>query len=133
MDLIEAKIAEIKNLNLIYIFTTDNILKNKTDKYVGVKVLYDKDKTFSLDYKSEHFETFMKRILVRYNKEKDKRNIILLGDLTKKLVQDSFFTILEDKKEFKQTSGILVNNKKNHVMLYEKYLEKAIQVILKNL
>ena len=29
MDLIEAKIADIKNLNLIYIFTTDSILKNK--------------------------------------------------------------------------------------------------------
>ena len=34
---------------------------------------YDKDKTFSLDYKSEHFETFMRRILVRYNKEKNRR------------------------------------------------------------
>mgnify|MGYP006898692151 CR=1 FL=1 len=37
MDLIEAKIAEIKNLNLIYIFTTDNILKNKT-KEVNLKI-----------------------------------------------------------------------------------------------
>ena len=124
MDLIEAKIAEIKNLNLIYIFTTDNILKNKTDKYVGVKVLYDKDKTFSLDYKSEHFETFMKRILVRYNKEKNKRNIILLGDLTKKLMQDSFFALKEEKGESSQTSGILVNAKKNNVKAYHKYLNR---------
>ena len=131
MDLIEAKIAEIKNLNLIYIFTTDNILKNKTDKYVGVKVLYDKDKTFSLDYKSEHFETFMKRILVRYNKEKNKRNIILLGDLTKKLVQDSFFALKEEKKESSQTSGILVNAKKNNVKSYQKYLNKILKMILK--
>ena len=132
MNLIEAQIADIKNLNTIYIFTTDSILKDNS-KYIGAKVLYDKDKIFSLDYKSEYFESFIKKILVRYNKEKNKRNIILLGDLTKKLVQDSFFTILEDKKEFKQTSGILVNNKKNQVKLYEVYLEKAIQVILKNL
>lgn len=132
MDLIEAKIAEIKNLNLIYIFTTDNILKNKTDKYVGVKVLYDKDKTFSLDYKSEHFETFMKRILVRYNKEKSKRNIILLGDLTKKLVQDSFFALKEEKKESNQTSSIIVNAKKNNVKLYQKYLNKILKMILKS-
>ena len=131
MDLIEAKIAEIKNLNLIYIFTTDNILKNKTDKYVGVKVLYDKDKTFSLDYKSEHFETFMKRILVRYNKEKNKRNIILLGDLTKKLVQDSFFALKEEKKESSQTSGILVNFKKDNVNCYQKYLNRILKMILK--
>ena len=132
MTLIEAQIADIKNLNTIYIFTTDSILKDNS-KYIGAKVLYDKDKIFSLDYKSEYFESFIKKILVRYNKEKNKRNIILLGDLTKKLVQDSFFTILEDKKEFKQTSGILVNNKKNQVKLYEAYLEKAIQVILKGL
>lgn len=131
MDLIEAKIAEIKNLNLIYIFTTDNILKNKTDKYVGVKVLYDKDKTFSLDYKSEHFETFMKRILVRYNKEKNKKNIILLGDLTKKLVQDSFFALKEEKKESSQTSGILVNSKKDNVKCYQKYLNRILKMILK--
>lgn len=131
MDLIEARIAEIKNLNLIYIFTTDNILKNKTDKYVGVKVLYDKDKTFSLDYKSEHFETFMKRILVRYNKEKNKRNIILLGDLTKKLVQDSFFALKEEKNESSQTSGILVNSKKDNLKSYQKYLNRILKMILK--
>ena len=39
MDLIEAKIAEIKNLNLIYIFTTDNILNS--DFEINPKV-YDK-------------------------------------------------------------------------------------------
>lgn len=131
MDLIEAKIAEIKNLNLIYIFTTDNILKNSSDKYVGVKVLYDKDKTFSLDYKSEYFETFMKRILSRYNKEKNKRNIILLGDLTKKLVQDSSFALIEENKDFVQPSGVLVNAKKNQVKGYEKYLNRVIKMILK--
>lgn len=133
MDLIEAKIAEIKNLNLIYIFTTDSILKNNSEKYIGAKIVYNKDQVLTLDYKSTHFSKFIQKILSRYNKEKSKRNIILLGDLTKKLVQDSFFTIVGEKKEFKQTSGIFVNNKKNQVKLYEKYLEKTLQVILKGL
>ena len=38
MDLLEAKIAEIKNIELIYIFTTDSILKDKMNEDT-VKVL----------------------------------------------------------------------------------------------
>lgn len=133
MDLIEAKIAEIKNLNLIYIFTTDSILRNKSEKYVGAKVVYNKDEVITLDYKNPHFSDFIKKILSRYNKEKEKRNIVLLGDLTKKLVQDSFFALIEEKKEFKQHSGILVNFKKNRVKGYQKYLEKALKTILKSI
>ena len=72
MDIIEAKISEIKNLNLIYVFTTDNILRDKNSEYIGVKIVYDKDKVLNLDYKNKHFELFLKKILSRYNKEKDK-------------------------------------------------------------
>jgi len=133
MDLIEAKIAEIKNLNLIYIFTTDSILKNNTEKYIGTKIVYNKDQTITLDYKSPYFSKFIQKILSRYNKEKNKRNIILLGDLTKKIVQDSFFTIVEEKKDFNQVSSILVNTKNNKVKGYGKYLEKVIKTILKSI
>lgn len=133
MDLIEAQIAEIKNLNLIYIFSTDNILRNNSNKYIGAKVLYNKNKTLSLDYNSKYFEEFLKKILTRYNKEKDKRDIILLGDLTKQLVKDSFFTITEEKKDINQPAGILVNPKKNDIMRYNKYLSKLIKVILKTI
>lgn len=130
MNLIQAQIAEIKNLNLIYVFTTDNILNNNTQKYIGAKIVYEKDKTFSLDYKSEYFNEFIKKVLNRYNKEKDRRSIVLLGDLTKKLVNESFFAI-EDKQEFIQPMGILVNPKKNQINGYSKYLTKAIKTILK--
>lgn len=131
MDITEAKISEIKNLNLIYVFTTDNILKNKTSEYIGVKVVYDKDKILNLDYKDKHFELFLKKILSRYNKEKNKRDIVLLGDLTKKLVQDSFFAIVEENKEFTQPYGILVNVKKNQIKGFEKYLSRVLKIILK--
>ena len=70
------KIAEIKNLNLIYIFTTDSILRNKSEKYVGATIVYNKDQKITLDYKSEYFERFIRKVLGRYNKEKNKRNII---------------------------------------------------------
>lgn len=131
MDLIQAQISEIKNLNVIYIFTTDSILKNNSEKYVGAKVVYDKDKTFSLDYKSEYFSDFIKRILSRYNKEKDKRNIVLLGDLTKKLVNDSPFDVEEEKTNFIQPTSILVNSKKNDVKRYEQYIKKVLKTIFK--
>jgi len=130
MDLIEAQIFELKNLNLIYVFSTDNILKNNLNKYIGAKVVYEKDKIISLDYKSKHFSKFIKQIINRYNKEKDRRNIILLGDLTKKLVQESFFTIEESNNEFNQQYGILVNDKDNQIRLYEKHIELALKQIL---
>lgn len=133
MDLTEAQISEIKNLNLIYVFTTDNIIKNNSEKYIGIKVVYDNDKVFSLDYKSEYFENLIKRILSRYNKEKSKRNIILLGDLTKKIIGESSFAIVEDKIEFSQPTGILVNPKKNQIKGYYKYLEKVLKTILKTI
>ena len=133
MDLTEAQISEIKNLNLIYVFTTDNIIKNNSEKYIGIKIVYDDDQVFSLDYKSEYFESFIKKILSRYNKEKDKRNIILLGDLTKKIIGESSFTIIEGKTEFSQSTGILVNPKKNQIKGYYKYLEKVLKTILKTI
>lgn len=130
MDLIEAKIAEIKNLNLIYIFTTDNLLK-ETEQYLGIKIVYDKDKTFYLDYKSEHFEKLIKKILVRYNKEKDKRNIVLLGGLTKKIVNDPSFVVSDNNNQLVQPKGILVNENKSQIKLYEFYLNRVLSTIIK--
>ena len=62
MNLKEAQITEIKNLNLIYIFTTDNLLIGKSEKFIGVKIVYDNNRTLSLDYKNPYFEKYIKRI-----------------------------------------------------------------------
>ena len=97
------------------------------------RLTYIFKRIFSMDYKSEYFEDFIKRILSRYSQEKDKRNIILLGDLTKKIIGESSFTIIEDKKEFSQPTGILVNPKKNQIKVYYKYLEKVLKTILKTI
>lgn len=131
MDLIEAKIAEIKNLNLIYVYSIDSALKEISTEYIGARVLYDTDKVFTLDYKNKHFSKFIKKLLERYNKERGKRNIVLLGELTKQLVNDPLFLVIEEKEEVSQTSGILVNRKKNEIELYKKYLDKALKIIFK--
>lgn len=132
MELIEAQIAQIKNLKLIYVYAIDSVFQGDTDKYVGAKVVYGNDNIFELDYKSNFFTTFIKRILDRYNKEKSKRNIVLLGDLTKQLVNDSFFTILKKKEENKQSYGIpMFEVKSNEIKKYEKYLKRLLETILK--
>jgi len=132
MELKEVQISEIKNLKLIYVFTTDSIFRNESNKYVGAKVVFDKNKTFSLDYTDKHFSMFIKRILERYHKEKDKRKIILLGDLTKKLVNDSSFAIL-DKKEtrFTKTTGLpSYNTSDNEIKKYDRFLKEVIEMIM---
>ena len=55
MTLTEVQISEIKNLNLIYIFTTDSILKDKSKRYIGARVVFDDNRTLSMDYKDPHF------------------------------------------------------------------------------
>lgn len=131
MNLTEVQISEVKNLNLIYIFTTDHILRGKTDKYVGAKVVFDGNRTLSLDYKSPYFETFLKRIIERYNKEKDSRYIVLLGKLTEKIMTDETFRnfgTIEDKK----TIGLSLFDTKNHELKkYESYLIDTLKNILK--
>ncbi len=132
MDLKEVQISEIKNLNLIYVFTTDSIFKKGSNKYVGAKVVFEKNKMLSLDYQDKHFEKFIKRVLDRYHKEKDKRKIILLGELTKKLIGDSSFAVLEKvEKKGTQTEGIPSFNTSNlNVKKAAPFLKDVITTLL---
>jgi len=134
MELKEVQISEIKNLNLIYVFTTDSIFKNGSNKYVGAKVVFENNtKAFALDYRDKHFQKFIKRILERYHKEKDKRKIILLGDLTKHLISDSSFAVLEKvQNQGLQTVGIpSFNTSDREVKKQEPFLKEAMEMILK--
>lgn len=132
MDLKEAQISELKNINLIYVFATDSIFKKGSNKYVGAKVVFEKNKMLSLNYQDEHFEKFIKRILDRYHKEKDKRKIILLGELTKKLINDSSFAILEKTtKKGTQTEGIpSFNTSHENIKKAEPFLKDVITSLL---
>ena len=131
MNLTEVQISEVKNLNLIYIFTTDHILRGHSEKYVGAKVVFDENRTLSLDYKSPYFESFLKRIIERYNKEKDKRYIVLLGKLTEKIVTDETFRDLGTIED-KRVVGLSLFDTKNHELKkYESYLADTLKNILK--
>lgn len=134
MELKEVQISEIKNLNLIYVFTTDSIFKKGSNKYVGARVVFENNtRSFALDYKDKHFQKFVKRILERYHKEKDKRKIILLGELTKHLISDSSFAVLEKaQNQGLQTVGLpSFNTSDREVKKQEPFLKEAMEMILK--
>ena len=130
MDIREVQISEIKNLNLIYIFTTDSILKSKSNRYIGARIVFDDNRTLSMDYKDPYFENFIRRIIERYNKEKDNRNIILLGNLTKSIVQDETFESIGTISTNKV--GLSLFDTKNfELKKYESYFFDTLENILK--
>jgi len=89
--------------------------------------VYDNNRTLSLDYKNPCFEKYIKRIFERYNQEKNNRNIILLGDLTKKIMNDETLQSIEEHQTQK-TEGISLFNTKNYQL--KKKLNKHNAFIL---
>ena len=132
MDVREAKIREIKNLNLIYFYSVDSIFKGNTNKYIGAKVVYNDKDVIHIDYKDKNFGIFVKRILERYNKEKDRKEIILLGEFTRKLINESSFSILETSKRDdsirEEIPFFEVENK--NLKRYESYLKEVLKMII---
>ena len=49
------KINEIRNLNLIYVFSTNSIFDNDNKKYVGIKLVYNNASILEVDYKDPLF------------------------------------------------------------------------------
>ena len=132
MVLRQEKINEIKNLNLIYVYTTDSIFKNDTDKYVGIKVVYNNNYIIDGKYSDNNFELLIKRVIDRYNKEKDVRNIILLGNLTKDLVNSASFHVLENSTELNNQIPYY-NSEDKEIMRYKNYLLEAFNIIMKKI
>ena len=93
------RVNEIKNLNLIYVYSTNSIFDKDNNKYVGIKIVYNNASILEVDYKDPLFGLLIKRVLERYNKEKSQRNIVLLGDFTKKLIKNASFYVLDQEEE----------------------------------
>lgn len=131
MDIKEVQISEIKNLNLIYIFTTDSILKDKSKSYIGARVVFDDNRTLSMDYKDPHFEYFIRKLIERYNKEKDNRNIILLGNLTKSIIQDETYESIGTIPTDNIVGLSLFDTKNFELKKYQSYFFDTLKNILK--
>ena len=128
MALTSNKINTVRNINLIYVFSTNSIFNKESNKYVGIKLVYNNSTIIEADYKDPLFGELIKRVLDRYNKEKNSRNIILLGDFTKKLINESNFYVLDGKKEKKdQISYYSYENKL--LNKYKPYLFETIKLV----
>ena len=135
MDLLDVRISELKNINLIYLYSTDSIFTKEENKYLALKVVYNNNNEYiHLDFKDPHFSSLVKRVLSRYNQEKDNRNIVLLGDLTRKLFTDkTIMQNIEEKHEFNSEGIALFGSKKDSLVYFESYLKQLLADILKTL
>lgn len=135
MDLLDVKISELKNINLIYIASTDSIFTKEEDKYLSMKVVYNNhNDLIYLDFKDPHFSSLVKRVISRYKQEKDNRNIVLLGDLSKRLfTDDTILKNVEEKKSFDSEGIALFDSKKDRLVTFEPYLNQFLMDILKTL
>lgn len=135
MDLLDVRISEIKNLNLINLYSTDSIFTKEENKFLGLRVVYNNNKDYiNLDFKDEHFSSLVKRVLSRYNQEKDNRNIVLLGDLTKKLLSDKvILNNAEERQSFNREGIALFDSKKDRLRAFEPFLNQILVDILKTL
>ena len=129
MALTDSKINEIKNINLIYVFSVDSIFNDKTNKYIGIKIVYGNNQIIETDYTDFKFQDLVKRVINIYNTEKDKRHIILLGALTKEIMSDLSFDILKDKEEKQEQIPYFATCDKN-INRYMPYVEDIIYFIV---
>lgn len=135
MDLIDVKISEIKNLSTIFVYNTDSIFTKDENKYLGIRVSYANSKDYiKMDYKDPHFPALVKKIISRYYQEKDNRNIILLGDLTKRLIEDDEIKkICEKRLDYNSVGLTLFSTNKEKLASFEPYLKETLKFILKHL
>lgn len=136
MKAIEVKISQIKNLNLIYLYHVDDVFESsKNKKYLGLKVLYDNNQGYiNLDYKDEFFAYLLKHTINVYNQEKDNRDIILLGDLSKKLLQDEEIVSVSQSISHYNDEGVGLFSTSNELIRpFKPYLFEALKHILENI
>lgn len=133
MNYKEILISSIKNLDLIFVYPVSTELEADSGKYIGINVLYNnkKDK-IDLKYNEDGFQKYVKRILDRYEKEKDARRIILLGELTERLIKESSFAILDEEKSLgSQKIGVPSFNTSNkNIKIMIPYLKEALKTIM---
>ena len=132
MALTNSKINTVRNINLIYVFSTNSIFDKKSNKYVGIKLVYNNSTVLEADYKDPLFGELVKRVLDRYNKEKNSRNIILLGDFTKKLINESSFYVLDEKEE-KNVQINYYSYENKLLNKYKPYLFDTINLVFKEI
>lgn len=133
LDSTRAKISQLKDLKAVFFYCLDKDLKkiNNTD-LLGLKIVYGEDNNLNLDYSSPHFKEFVLKVLEVYNEEKDTNNIILLNDLTEKLLANAEIEKMVEtdnkNKAFYQSRPILeLTNRNNDLAVAKDYVRDIIK------
>ena len=106
----EIQIAQIKDLRLIFFYNCEQTLNNS---YLGLKIVYDNNKSLDLKYRDEYFNEFIAKVIDVYNKEKELGNVRFLDERTEQI-----FTELNtipsinqlEVKDFLQTNKMNIFN-----------------------
>lgn len=132
MNLIELKIASIENLGFIYVYELETTFDSKENTYIGMKIIYNGNQKLDLSYRDAQFEKYVTKVLEKYAEEKSGGQIILLGDLTRKLLSESSFAVLnKEKKTGNQVTGMpAFNTSARPVKRMDTYLKETLKTIL---
>lgn len=84
----EIKIAQIKDLRLLYIYNCEESLSDLNTPYFGLKIVYDGDKKLDYNYKDEYFNKYLTKVIEVYNNEKESGKIRFLDDKTEKVFNE---------------------------------------------
>lgn len=126
----EIKIAQIKNLRLIYIYKCNEELHLNKSPYFGLRIAYDNNKTLDYNYKDEYFNEYLSKVISVYNKEKNIRKINFLDEITKSIFEEidsvpqiQFNTYIDSLQDYRITS---FNNKITDISLIIPYIKDLI-------
>lgn len=126
----EIKIAQIKDLRLLYFFNCDESLSNVENPYFGLRIVYDNDKKLSYSYKDECFNYYISKVIEVYNKEKNRGNIKFLDDRTKEIFEDiEKFPQVKINKSFEGLQDKKLdcfNNRRTELALITPYIKDLI-------
>ena len=126
----EIKIAQIKDLRLLYIYNCEESLSDLNTPYFGLKIVYDGDKKLDYNYKDEYFNKYLTKVIEVYNHEKESGKIRFLDDKTEKVFNeiDAFPKIriktdLGNVQNFKLTG---FNTRKMELSIIKPYVKDLI-------
>lgn len=124
------KINSIDNLSSIYFQPIPDATGNGIS-YISLQVGYNDNQEFiNLDYRSEHFNTLVDRVLTIYKRTDDKENIVILGELTEDILKNyQTSPIKKEQSDYTQESRIYLGNEFNFSQ-FEPYISDYLIYIL---
>lgn len=117
-------INSIKNLKLLYFY---NVYEN-TDT-PGLKIVYDNEKVFSLDYSDEYFDDYILKVFEVYNNETQSNNIYIKEETTNTLL--NLVEKIKNKEKIYTQNNQIIEFSRFHFQI--KIIEEYIINTLKNI